>query len=73
MLLLINYRYRTSLRPKYTLTYKMVTELEWRCCPGYMGIDCKEAVAEKPRSIAYPAELPPNDMKPSLGKCFFSS
>ncbi|KAM3839539.1 EMILIN-2 isoform 1-T1 [Vipera latastei] len=58
--------YRTHLRPKYTLTYKMVTELEWRCCPGYMGIDCKEAVAEKPRSIAYPAELPPNDMKPSL-------
>ncbi|XP_026527658.1 EMILIN-2 isoform X1 [Notechis scutatus] len=58
--------YRTSLRPKYTLTYKMVTELEWRCCPGYMGVDCKEAVAEKPRSIAYPAELPPNDMKPSL-------
>ncbi|ETE65380.1 Emilin-2, partial [Ophiophagus hannah] len=44
----------------------MVTELEWRCCPGYMGVDCKEAVAEKPRSIAYPAELPPNDMKPRL-------
>ncbi|XP_070603690.1 EMILIN-2 isoform X2 [Erythrolamprus reginae] len=57
--------YRTSLRPKYILTYKMVTELEWRCCPGYMGVDCKEAVAEKPRSIAYPVERPPNDMKPS--------
>ncbi|KAM6457288.1 EMILIN-2 isoform 2-T2 [Liasis olivaceus] len=58
--------YRTSLRPKYTLTYKMVTELEWRCCPGYMGVDCKEGVTEKRRPIVYPAELPSNDMKPSL-------
>ncbi|XP_063155213.1 EMILIN-2 [Candoia aspera] len=58
--------YRTSLRPKYILTYKMVTELEWRCCPGYMGVDCKEGVAEKPRAVVYPAELPSNDMKPGL-------
>nr|XP_034981571.1 EMILIN-2 [Zootoca vivipara] len=58
--------YRTSFRPKYTITYKTVTELEWRCCPGYMGIDCKEGTPQKPRSAVYPAQLPADDMKPSL-------
>ncbi|XP_053099309.1 EMILIN-2 isoform X2 [Hemicordylus capensis] len=58
--------YRTSFRPKYTIAYKTVTELEWRCCPGYMGIDCKEDTAQKPRQAVYPAELPPNYAKTSL-------
>ncbi|XP_062986668.1 EMILIN-2 [Elgaria multicarinata webbii] len=57
--------YRTSVRPKYILTYKTVSELEWRCCPGYMGVDCKEATPQKPRLAVYPAERPPNDMKTS--------
>nr|XP_020650168.1 EMILIN-2 isoform X1 [Pogona vitticeps] len=58
--------YRTSFRPKYKIAYKTVTELEWRCCPGYMGIDCKEAVPQKPRPVVYPAELPPEHKKTSL-------
>ncbi|XP_077481051.1 EMILIN-2 [Stigmatopora argus] len=35
--------YRTHFRPTYKLDYKTVTELQWRCCPGYRGHDCTEA------------------------------
>ncbi|KAK2860698.1 hypothetical protein Q7C36_004864 [Tachysurus vachellii] len=34
--------YRTHFQPIYRISYKTVTELEWRCCPGYQGPDCKE-------------------------------
>ncbi|KAI4890515.1 hypothetical protein NFI96_011442, partial [Prochilodus magdalenae] len=36
------FRYRTHMRPMYKVGYKQVTELEWRCCPGYRGHDCME-------------------------------
>ncbi|CAG5849348.1 unnamed protein product [Menidia menidia] len=32
--------YRTYMRPRYKVAYKMVTEMEWRCCHGYSGEDC---------------------------------
>lgn len=35
-------RYRTHFRPMYKISYKMVTELEWKCCPGFQGYDCME-------------------------------
>ncbi|XP_048363463.1 EMILIN-2 isoform X2 [Sphaerodactylus townsendi] len=57
--------YRTNIRPRYITTYKTVTELEWRCCPGYMGVDCKESTAPPSRKAVFPAELPPNDAKTS--------
>ncbi|KAM9539273.1 uncharacterized protein ACWYII_037840 isoform 2-T2 [Salvelinus alpinus] len=34
--------YRTIVRPTYMLTYRQVTALEWRCCPGFMGHSCRE-------------------------------
>ncbi|KAG7461135.1 hypothetical protein MATL_G00206720 [Megalops atlanticus] len=34
--------YRTYMRPRYKVAYKMVTEMEWRCCHGYSGDDCSE-------------------------------
>ncbi|XP_012683462.2 EMILIN-2 [Clupea harengus] len=34
--------YHTRFRPTYRLAYKTVTGLEWRCCPGFQGPDCKE-------------------------------
>ncbi|XP_034416397.1 EMILIN-2 isoform X2 [Cyclopterus lumpus] len=34
--------YRTHFRPTYKIAYKTVTELQWRCCPGYQGHDCWE-------------------------------
>ncbi|XP_046880140.1 EMILIN-2 [Hypomesus transpacificus] len=26
----------------YKIAYKLVTELEWRCCPGFQGHDCRD-------------------------------
>uniref|UniRef100_A0A3Q1GTT8 Elastin microfibril interfacer 2b n=1 Tax=Acanthochromis polyacanthus TaxID=80966 RepID=A0A3Q1GTT8_9TELE len=34
--------YQTHFRPVYKIAYKTVTELEWRCCPGYQGHNCQE-------------------------------
>uniref|UniRef100_A0A8C3JSC2 EMI domain-containing protein n=1 Tax=Calidris pygmaea TaxID=425635 RepID=A0A8C3JSC2_9CHAR len=34
--------YRTIVRPIYRVTYKTVTALEWRCCPGHTGATCEE-------------------------------
>ncbi|XP_014052677.1 collagen alpha-1(XXVI) chain isoform X2 [Salmo salar] len=34
--------YRTLVRPTYRLTFRQVTALEWKCCPGFLGDDCKE-------------------------------
>uniref|UniRef100_A0A3B4BFT5 EMI domain-containing protein n=1 Tax=Periophthalmus magnuspinnatus TaxID=409849 RepID=A0A3B4BFT5_9GOBI len=32
--------YRTYMRPRYKVAYKMVTEMEWKCCQGFSGDDC---------------------------------
>ncbi|KAM6463020.1 EMILIN-1 isoform 1-T1 [Liasis olivaceus] len=34
--------YRSFVRPRYKVAYKMVSDMEWRCCPGYSGDDCAE-------------------------------
>lgn len=34
--------YRTLIRPSFRVTYKQVTALEWRCCPGFVGEECRE-------------------------------
>uniref|UniRef100_A0A3Q3RGD5 Elastin microfibril interfacer 2a n=1 Tax=Mastacembelus armatus TaxID=205130 RepID=A0A3Q3RGD5_9TELE len=34
--------YQTRFRPTYRIDYKTVTELEWRCCPGHEGPNCKD-------------------------------
>ncbi|KAM9751892.1 EMILIN-3 [Menidia menidia] len=34
--------YRLMYKPIYKVAHKTVTELEWRCCPGYSGYDCME-------------------------------
>ncbi|XP_074843465.1 EMILIN-2 isoform X2 [Carettochelys insculpta] len=58
--------YRLSFRPRYTIAYKTVTELEWRCCPGYKGEDCREGPAEQPRTILFPTAPPRTAMKKAL-------
>ncbi|XP_077112548.1 EMILIN-3 [Ranitomeya variabilis] len=35
--------YRTLFRPKYKIGYKIVTELQWRCCPGHSGDSCQDS------------------------------
>ncbi|XP_010185593.1 PREDICTED: collagen alpha-1(XXVI) chain, partial [Mesitornis unicolor] len=34
--------YRTLIRPMYKMSYRTVTTLEWRCCPGFTGSNCEE-------------------------------
>uniref|UniRef100_A0A3Q2XW36 Elastin microfibril interfacer 2a n=1 Tax=Hippocampus comes TaxID=109280 RepID=A0A3Q2XW36_HIPCM len=34
--------YKTRFRPTYKMAHKKVTELEWRCCPGYQGPGCTD-------------------------------
>ncbi|KAJ7341419.1 hypothetical protein JRQ81_005492 [Phrynocephalus forsythii] len=34
--------YRSFVRPRYKVAYKTVSDMEWRCCPGYAGDDCAE-------------------------------
>ncbi|XP_075441382.1 EMILIN-2 [Ascaphus truei] len=50
--------HKVSFRPRYTTSYKVVTELEWRCCPGYKGDDCKEGPTEKAKPIPLHTPLP---------------
>ncbi|XP_051887636.1 EMILIN-3 [Pristis pectinata] len=52
--------YRTFLKPKYKIGYKTVTELEWRCCPGYSGDACQEGPTGLP-------ELGPSHPGPRKG------
>ncbi|NXC16207.1 EMIL3 protein, partial [Corythaeola cristata] len=40
--------YRTFFRPKYKIGYKTVTELAWRCCPGFMGEGCHDSPTDQP-------------------------
>lgn len=40
--------YRTFYKPTYKVGYKTVTELEWRCCPGYSGDNCHEGPTSTP-------------------------
>lgn len=35
-------RYRTYMRPRYKVAYKLVTDMEWKCCHGYSGADCND-------------------------------
>ncbi|XP_077152731.1 EMI domain-containing protein 1 isoform X1 [Ranitomeya variabilis] len=59
--------YRTVVRPTYRLSYKTVTTLEWRCCPGYRGPSCDEGltslaeVQDAPRTSTVIRKMPPRE------------
>ncbi|KAK0133954.1 EMILIN-3 [Merluccius polli] len=40
--------YRLMYKPIFKVAHKMVTELEWRCCPGFSGYGCMEATYHHP-------------------------
>lgn len=44
----IFFRYRTFYKPKYKVGFKTMTELEWRCCPGYSGENCYDGPTSLP-------------------------
>ncbi|KAI5614015.1 EMILIN-3 [Silurus asotus] len=33
-------RYRMFYKPMFKVAHKTMTELEWRCCPGFTGVGC---------------------------------
>ncbi|XP_076004019.1 EMILIN-2 [Genypterus blacodes] len=54
--------YQTRFRPTYKVAFKAVTELEWRCCPGYQGRDCKDLKPTQNQHAVQRTQpyLPPN-------------
>uniref|UniRef100_A0A3Q3FFH2 Elastin microfibril interfacer 3a n=1 Tax=Labrus bergylta TaxID=56723 RepID=A0A3Q3FFH2_9LABR len=52
--------YRLMYKPTYKVAHKTVTELEWRCCPGYSGYGCMEGppVYQHPMKMMPPFEGP---------------
>ncbi|XP_035236809.1 EMILIN-3 isoform X1 [Anguilla anguilla] len=50
--------YRTFYKPKYKVGYKTVTELEWRCCPGYSGEGCFDGPTALPDMPPFKGGLP---------------
>ncbi|NXD63430.1 EMIL3 protein, partial [Eolophus roseicapillus] len=51
--------YRTFFRPKYRIGYKTVTELAWRCCPGFMGEGCHDSPTDQPGLLQPSPKVPP--------------
>ncbi|XP_028265205.1 EMILIN-3 [Parambassis ranga] len=53
--------YRLLYKPMYKVAHKTVTELEWRCCPGYSGYGCMEGhpVYQHPMEMMPPFKGPP--------------
>lgn len=46
--------YRTLVRPSFKVAYKLVTALEWRCCPGFTGEECRKGellVTRPPQTV----------------------
>uniref|UniRef100_A0A671WGQ7 Elastin microfibril interfacer 3 n=1 Tax=Sparus aurata TaxID=8175 RepID=A0A671WGQ7_SPAAU len=61
--------YRTFFKPKYKVGYKTVTELEWRCCPGYSGENCHDGPTSVPDHRPIPTgQLPAGNGKPNYGE-----
>ncbi|XP_030324680.1 EMILIN-1 [Calypte anna] len=51
--------YRSFLRPRYKVSQRTVSELAWRCCPGYSGQDCTEGPAPaSPLPTGHPRPRP---------------
>ncbi|XP_043080132.1 EMILIN-3 [Puntigrus tetrazona] len=46
--------YRTLFKPQYKVGYKSITELEWRCCPGFSGESCGDGPTSGPDGMMPP-------------------
>ncbi|XP_008832924.2 EMILIN-2 [Nannospalax galili] len=55
--------YRVNFRPRYVTRYKIVTQLEWRCCPGFRGADCQEGPKDPMKTPRPPPARPRNSLK----------
>lgn len=56
-------------KPIYKVAHKTVTELEWRCCPGFSGYGCMEGppVYQHPMRMMPPFKGPPMKGPPFKG------
>ncbi|XP_061665911.1 EMILIN-3 isoform X2 [Syngnathoides biaculeatus] len=59
--------YRLIYKPMYKVAHKTVTELEWRCCPGYSGYGCMEGPPDYQHSAK---SMPPFNGLPLRGPQF---
>lgn len=48
------HRYRTLFKPQYKIGHKTITELEWRCCPGFSGENCFDGSTSDPDAMMPP-------------------
>ncbi|XP_020019287.1 EMILIN-2 isoform X2 [Castor canadensis] len=55
--------YRVNFRPRYVTRYKTVTQLEWRCCPGFRGADCQEGPKDLKKTPRPTPARPRNSVK----------
>ncbi|MEJ1281637.1 elastin microfibril interfacer 2 [Cricetulus griseus] len=55
--------YRVNFRPRFVTRYKTVTQLEWRCCPGFRGVDCQEGPRDPLKIPRPPPARPRNNLK----------
>ncbi|KAM9343836.1 EMILIN-3 isoform 2-T2 [Pholidichthys leucotaenia] len=46
--------YRTFFKPTYKVGFKTVTEIEWRCCPGFSGENCNDGTTPLPDGMIPP-------------------
>ncbi|XP_004710197.1 EMILIN-1 isoform X1 [Echinops telfairi] len=58
--------YRSFLRPRYRVAYKTVTDMEWRCCQGYGGDDCREGSAPAVGPASTTPRPRPRPARPNL-------
>ncbi|XP_072552091.1 EMILIN-1-A [Salminus brasiliensis] len=49
--------YRTYRKPRYKTAYKMVTDMEWKCCHGYSGEDCNDGPSSSSDSVVITGRL----------------
>ncbi|XP_016403850.1 EMILIN-3 [Sinocyclocheilus rhinocerous] len=50
--------YRTLFKPQYKVGYKTITELEWRCCPGFSGESCGDGPTSDPDAMMPKGSFP---------------
>uniref|UniRef100_A0A672ZGZ2 Elastin microfibril interfacer 3a n=1 Tax=Sphaeramia orbicularis TaxID=375764 RepID=A0A672ZGZ2_9TELE len=64
--------YRLMYKPMYKVAHKTVTELEWRCCPGYSGYACMDGppAYHHPMNMMPPFKGPPMKGPPFKGPQF---
>uniref|UniRef100_A0A673Y6S9 Elastin microfibril interfacer 3 n=1 Tax=Salmo trutta TaxID=8032 RepID=A0A673Y6S9_SALTR len=61
--------YHVMYKPVYKVAHKTLTELEWRCCPGYSGYGCMEGLPayQHPIKAMPPFKGPPFKGPPIKG------